>query len=122
LLVWLLIISFIVNAVLSQQITEIRNITQVQNIHSVRFSPDGKYLALTPYGQGVRVFNATSYNLVGSNNNDLGEGYAMTFTRDSTKVVYNTWTDPARAATIYNFLANTHTTLGGTVVRGAIDL
>jgi len=92
---------------------------------SVRFSPDSKYLAYSEITNGIAIYNASSYQLINSTNAGFGFAYAMSFSRDSSKIAYNIHTFSATGPRIISISTNNSITVSSSItssITQAYDL
>ena len=85
------------------------------NLHSVRFSPDSKYLAYSEATNGIAIYNASSYQLINSTNAGFGFAYAMSFSRDSSKIAYNIHTSSTTGPRIISISTNNSITVSSPI-------
>jgi len=76
----------------SQNITMIKNIKTTTQVHSVKYSPDGKYLAYTSTNNGLRILRTSNFSFVNSTTVDFipsAIAYALAYSHDQTKIAYS---------------------------------
>jgi len=65
-----------------------------QYVQSVKFSPDGKYLAYNAAGDGLVILNGTTFSFINSTTTDFGgkSALAMAYSKDQQKLYYHIFT------------------------------
>jgi len=105
---------------MAQSFNLIKNFTTSSPVRSVRYSPDGKMIAFSQNTIGIRIHNSSDFSYINGTNQDFGNAFAMTFSRDSLQIAYHVFVNVSIGTRIVDIQSNNSLNISPLISSGLI--